>query len=494
MTVPAMTITRRATGDRMPADRDDDPIEFTRTPPHDIAAERAVIGACLTHPAAIDACSAHISSVDFYDPRHGQLWNALRALHAAGAPVDPIAVLDELRRRKEIKAGHLDGVYLAELLTGVYTASAAPYHAGILRRLSRQRRAITVGTRIIQIAERADIDNADLDAAYTEALQQLEDIAPTAGGLVTVDDLEAFFAELTEEPDWLIPGLLEHGDRVILTGEEGAGKSHLGRQVAMQAVCGIHPFTGASMTPARVLLVDLENPAGILRRQLNPLRVQAGAALDPERFRIVSRTEGIDLTSTADRDFLAAAVDDARPDLLITGPIYKMADGDPNEEKSAKPVALFLDYLRAATGTAIWLEAHVGNETSGSRVRNKRPFGWSGWRRWPEFGIHLDRDGALSHWRGAREVRDWPTALQRGGPWPFTPASDEKELRWQKIRAVREEFGEYMSIRDIADATGIHRSTVSRLIGGKGTYASEWEMLNGPEQPPIAGLDEENSA
>lgn len=476
-------------GDPM-TDNHHPPGDLAHPQPHDHDAERAVLGACMLDPTAIDPCSAHLTREDFHEPRHGQIWDVLRLLHGSGVPADPIVVLDELRHRRATKPGYLDGPYLADILTGTYTAAAAPHHAAIVRRLARQRRAITIGTHIAQDAARPDLDDSQIDKAYTTAIGLLADLGPTGAPVTTIEDLDQFFADLTDTPDWVIPGILERGDRVILTGEEGAGKSHLGRQVAMQTAAGIHPFTGAPITPVRVLLVDLENPAGILRRQLRPLRVQAGPTLDPERFRIVSRTEGIDLTKTTDRDWLAAAVNDARPDLLITGPIYKMADGDPNEEKSAKPVALFLDYLRAATGTAIWLEAHVGNETSGSKHRARRPFGWSGWRRWPEFGIHLDKDGALTHWRGARETREWPTALQRGGEWPFTPVTDEKEMRWHKIKNAREEFGEYMTVRDIADATGLARSTVHRLLSGRGPYATDWEMLNGPEQPTLGGGDD----
>lgn len=467
-----------------------DPREFTRGQPHDPGAERAVLGACMADPNAIDPAAAHLSGTDFYDPRHTQIWHALRILHTTGDPVDPIAVLDELRRRREVKTGYLDAAYLAEILTGTYTAASAGYHAAIVARLARQRRAIIVGTRITQLAGGDALDDAALDEIYTTAIGLLTDIAPAAASAATVEDLAAFLADLIDTPSWLIPGVLERGDRVILTGEEGAGKSHLGRQVAIQAAVGIHPFTGGLITPVRILLIDLENPAGILRRQLSALRTQAGDRLDPERFRIVSRTEGIDLTNAEDRNWFAAAVADSRPDLIVTGPIYKMADGDPNEEKSAKPVALFLDHLRAATGTAIWLEAHVGNETGGSRQRARRPFGWSGWRRWPEFGLHLDKDGALTHWRGARESREWPVALRRGGEWPFMPATDEKELRWHKIKAARGEFGEHMSIRDVADATGIHRATVARLIGGKGVYAEEWELFNGSERPGLGHDDE----
>lgn len=55
------------------------------------------------------------------------------------------------------------------------------------------------------------------------------------------------------------------------------------------------------------------------------------------------------------------------------------------------------------------LEAHTPHDAD-------RPYGWSGWKRWPEFGLHLGEHGGLSRWRGDREARAWPERLSRGKP------------------------------------------------------------------------------
>jgi hypothetical protein len=51
-----------------------------------------------------------------------------------------------------------------------------------------------------------------------------------------------------DEPDWLIPDLLERRDRLILTGEEGLGKSYLLRQIAIMAAAGLDPFDDLAST------------------------------------------------------------------------------------------------------------------------------------------------------------------------------------------------------------------------------------------------------
>lgn len=471
---------RRAPGDTMPAD--DDSEIFTRTPPNDPAAERVVLGTCLADPNAIDPVAALITCVAFYDPRHAQIWNALRALHAGGYPTDPVAVLDELRRRGEFKAGHLDAVYLHELYRGAVPTAGATYHASTVARLARQRRMHTMSTWFAQRAARTDLDSAGLDAVYAEARDLIDDIAPTATA-TKPQTLEELVAEAAQEEayDWVIPGVLERHDRLIVTGPEGGGKTTFLRQLGVQAAAGIHPFTGAPIDPITVLHVDLENSRRQTRRRFSPLHAAAGDALPPGRHYVEVRPSGIDLLHLDEHAWLLALVEMIRPDLLLTGPLYRMASGDPTEEKTAKPVAAALDRVRDR-GCAIVLEAHTPHATSGAKQRPTRPYGASLWLRWPEFGIHLGDDGAITHWRGGRDEREWPTILTRGGEWPWTPATDEKAIRWQKIKAAREEFGEYMSVRDVSDTTGLARSTVQRLITGKGPYATDWEIINGQEE------------
>jgi hypothetical protein len=208
------------------------------------------------------------------------------------------------------------------------------------------------------------------------------------------------------------------------------------------------------------------------------MRIQAGGKLDPSRLRIELRTAGLDLTTEADRDWLLDTARHVHPDLLLIGPIYKLANGDPTEEKSAKPVAMALDAVRAEIDCAVILEAHAAKAPSGQRKRPHEPYGWSGWLRWPEVGIWLDKTGELTPWRGAREEREWPDKLERGGDWPWSPGLSETGELWTRIRNARDAFDSPMSVRDVAEVTGLSRSTVHRLIGNSGPYSSAWTTLN----------------
>lgn len=283
-------------------------------------------------------------------------------------------------------------------------------------------------------------------------------------------DLDAFLDAAEPAYDWLIPGLLERADRLLVTGPEGGGKSTFLRQLAVQAGAGIHPFTHAPMAPVRTLLVDLENSPRHLRRQLRPLRALV-AGIDPSLVRIVSHPQGIDLRHPADRAWLAERVELNRCELLAVGPLYKMAGGDPRDEEVARTVAAALDDLRVRHGFAVVIEAHSPYANSGG-TRPTRPYGASLWSRWPEFGLHLAATGILTHWRGARDERAWPGALTRTGTWPWSVATSPTDVVWARIVDHVEQCLTRPSVRDLAAAIDVPKSTVDRAIQA---HRADWD-------------------
>lgn len=236
-------------------------------------------------------------------------------------------------------------------------------------------------------------------------------------------DLDELLAIEEPEHDFIVPGLLERGDRVVLTGGEGRGKSTLKRQIAVMVASGIHPFTLDAIPPIRVLLADFENGRRHVKRKLRPLREEAGDRYQPGNLRVHVAPGGIDLLRKPEQDEFDAMVRDTAPDAIFAGPLYKMAGGDPTREDDARKLAGFLDGLRDRYGCALFLEAHSPYASNG-RKREVRPYGASLWSRWPEFGIHLDVTGKLEHWRGPRDERDWPACLRKSTPWPWMPAPD----------------------------------------------------------------------
>lgn len=239
-----------------------------------------------------------------------------------------------------------------------------------------------------------------------------------------------FVQEVTDESyNWVIPGVLEAGERVIVVAAEGVGKTMLARQVAICSAAGIHPFTYQRMEPIRTLTVDLENPERIIRRTSSNIMgaaIARGFTRDVDAHLLI-KPDGLDLCASDDRAFLEAQIDRIRPQLVCLGPLYKafVDSGTKTSEALVIEVAKFLDQIRDVYGCALWLEHHAPLGSMGSR--DLRPFGSSVWSRWPEFGLALQPDPTavegfvyeVRHFRGARDVREWPTKMKRGKLFPF---------------------------------------------------------------------------
>ena len=93
-----------------------------RTLPHNLDAERSVLGAILVHNDAFNTAVQVIESADFYRDAHRRVFERMIALNERGQAIDFITLKEELSR-----AGELDQVggpaYVASLADGVTRAT-----------------------------------------------------------------------------------------------------------------------------------------------------------------------------------------------------------------------------------------------------------------------------------------------------------------------------------------------------------------------------------
>jgi 5S rRNA maturation endonuclease (ribonuclease M5) len=240
-----------------------------------------------------------------------------------------------------------------------------------------------------------------------------------------------FIDETTSDAyDWLIEGILERGERVMVVAAEGVGKTTLARQVAILSGAGINPFTYCEMRPLKTLMVDLENPEKIIRRQSRRIVEAVNFTWDKRRPILADlwmKPDGIDILTSHGKALLEEQIERSECELLVLGPIYKSFLDPGNKSSTAliTEVTMYFDYIRARYGCALWLEHHapLGNSLTGRQIR---PADSAVWMRWPEFGFGIvpdatavQREYVWEHWRGMREDRLWPARMKRGALFPF---------------------------------------------------------------------------
>jgi hypothetical protein len=389
----------------------------------DRIAEQALLYACLVSKPAREEARKHIVGADFDNMGHEVLWRAMSDLDRRGERVDAVTLLAAVGNDRA-----------RELVPDILVAHAVPEavadYAQIVRGWSIRRRIDSAA-----MSARHDAFNPDTNVGTLAAQVASEFIAIRDGGAAASDDITAVTArELLEqqddEPDWLIPGLLERRDRLMLTGEEGLGKSHMLRQIAVHIAAGLDPFHDKGRTtPGRALIVDCENTWSQVRRKLRPAIEFASirGERDTADRVVVDCIDRCDITRDRDLARVHQLLDAYQPDLVVIGPLYRLVPRALQTDDDTAPVLAALDTIRDR-GAALLMEAHAGHALKGPGQRDMRPRGSSSLMGWPEFGFGMRAvsEGIADFvpWRGMREERDWPRRVRRAEGFRWMPMTD----------------------------------------------------------------------
>lgn len=378
--------------------------------------EEAVIGACILDSNVIREAVKLVMPSDFETWQGEEVYSAIIRLHSMKRPVDLMTVTAELLASKS----RVQAADLHRIIAEVPSSANVTYYAEMVREAATRRRLTRTGQKLVQYAnDPSTLPGAVLADAIAELKAARED-SPTSSLRGQT------LAELMAEPDsydWAIRGLFERGDRYMLTGNEGAGKSMLVKQIAVFAAAGIHPFWLHDIKPCDVVVIDRENSERQWRRKARPLfeAARASGKGDPGALYIENALGDFDITKDRDLGYIHRVLDHNPCDILAIGPLYKLIPRAIKTDDDAAPLLAALDSLRNR-GCVIITEAHAGNERSASL----RPVGSSAFMRWPEFGHGLRADEVqenrymIERWRGDRDERPFPSALYRRGgsvPW-----------------------------------------------------------------------------
>ena len=380
--------------------------------------EKAVIGSVLLDSNVLTLLDGVLSRHDFGDGQLAVLWDGIQAMRSRREPVDVLTVGAALAGWGVRSVTPAD---LHVFVSGVPHAMSVRQYARAVREDAMRRNVRAVAAQMLQTVD------ADPGLTLSNGINQLRDVQGSHElkkfHVTTLGDILA-----TEDSyDWVIPGLLEKRDRLLVTGGEGSGKSTLVRQLAILSAAGLHPFNFTPTPPVNVLVIDAENSESQWRRASRGVTKQAKlyGSHDPGDLRI-SCTPRMDLTRDSDLGQVHRLLDDAMADIVVIGPLYRLVPRAITNDDEASPLLAALDTIRDR-GCALVIEAHAGHALGQGGERDLRPRGSAALMGWPEFGLglRLPKPGTttyeITRWRGDRDRRDFPNGLVKGGDWPWTP-------------------------------------------------------------------------
>lgn len=204
---------------------------MNQLPPHNIDAEKSVLGGILIDPESLFLVSSFLTADMFYIHLHGQIYTALKSLITTNQGVDVITVTDKLRT---------DGVSDAEPLvlemleTTPYSINVRTY-GEIVKKLASRRALIRKSG---EIAAAAWDETRPVEEVLGEASKAIFDVttASVDRGAVMVRELASQALDKMGEPveegiktgftdlDKILDGL-HRKDLIIAAGRPGMGKS-----------------------------------------------------------------------------------------------------------------------------------------------------------------------------------------------------------------------------------------------------------------------------
>ncbi len=256
-----------------------------RAPPHNLDAEKGVIGSMLLDPEVCDDIVSIVTDPSqFYGYANQTIFRHAIDLHTSGQPIDVMLLSERLQARGDLDSiGGLD--YLAEVVNAVPTAANASYYAAVVRDKAAQRTVIHAATELIREAQASSRPVADLLALAQNKLADLNDAQAGNDAKPLGEWLDATMGEVERritgtiemgiptglaELDTMLVGL-KPSRLVVIAGRPGSGKSVLGLQLAAYAAIDLGK---------PVLFVSLEMSGNELTERL----LSARAEIDSDRI------------------------------------------------------------------------------------------------------------------------------------------------------------------------------------------------------------------
>ena len=270
-----------------------------RSLPHNLEAEKAVLGAVLIDNEQFNRAAELIDSPDFYRHAHQQIFDKMVSLSDRDEVIDLVTLKEELNR-----AGNLNEVggpaYIAALVDGVPKSTNVEYYAKIVKEKATLRSLIGSANKILttayqdEVEPEVQLDQAEseifqiADGRLTEGFQSLKDLVP--GGIETLEKLENQQGGFTGVPsgftdlDRYTSGF-QPSDLVIIAARPAMGKTSLALNIAQHVGIKTEKTVG-------VFSLEMSKQALFLRMLTSEARINAhkfrGGFLGSEEYKKMS--------------------------------------------------------------------------------------------------------------------------------------------------------------------------------------------------------------
>lgn len=367
---------------------------FERVQPHDLKAERALLGAMLLDERAAAVAGELVTEQDFYTNAHRILFALFSRLRAKHPRLDEIEIEAELKRSGDMeRIGGPDA--LATLTEECDSPSAVERYAHIVIDCARRRALLNAAHEIAYLCHNGGMNGATVDAAR-EVFSKATQARATDGAAACAGFAELMQSSTTTAPDDILLGrsFLCRGGTILWVGSTGLGKSSSLIQAAACWAAGRDFFGIAPRRPLRICILQAENDAGDCAEMVQGVMSGCDLRLEDMPYPPIIYREQAAVGERAIH-MIRAIVEKDHPDIFILDPLFAYVGCDVKDQRAMTAfLRAGLGSIQQQTGVAFIVVHHTNKPPSD-------PMAQSGW---------ADTDNAYQG-SGTNELANWPRAV-----------------------------------------------------------------------------------
>ena len=434
-------------------------VDLDRPLPHNPDAERSILGAILLDNRALTVACAHVRAEDFFLLEHRRIFCAMIALDVNGAPIDTTMLMEHLQTAGELEAAG-GAAYLSTLPDGIPRISNVEHYARIVKGKSQLRQLIHGSNAVANAAFDGD---AEIALARLDSLASANVRQQPNGAVKIVSGKELLHMHV-EPREFIVEGLLTRRSMTEIFSWRGVGKTWLALALGCAVSSGTKFLKWDVTKPRPVLFVDGELDAASLQQRIRAL------GGDTDNLRLLCSDMQDDpfpsLATIKAQNIIESALGDAQ--LLILDNLSALApSSNDTEAEDWISIQTWLLDLRRRGIAPIFLHhaGHAGWSRGTTRredlldlvIELRRPKDYVA-NEGLRLEMHFTKTrGLLGAGVEPIEAR-LETDLDGKLSWTIRTLEDLRERQIRDLQAAGS------SIRDIAEATGIPRTTVGRIL------------------------------
>ena len=271
-----------------------------RTPPHNIEAEQALLGAILIYNDVLGAVLGVVKPEHFFEPLHGRIYEHIKSLSQIGRAITPLTLAPFVANEPPI--GNLTAAqYLGRLAAAATTFINAKSYAEVIFEAAMRRDMIALGENLADSCYNQSEPVLMVGAKASDALTTIMVPSSGRGSVFSVGEAAANLIERIkrkEKPNVIATGLVDldrslgggirRGEGTLSAARPSMGKSALAAQIGLNVARRNEP----------VLMFSLEMSAEVVTARclsswaynsLSPIKfadILSGNVQDGEQYRL----------------------------------------------------------------------------------------------------------------------------------------------------------------------------------------------------------------